>query len=50
MDQKLRFVWGGFGEIPRGVADRKGFVQSRGKGSEIWGIGGGGGGKVGTEQ
>ena len=50
MNQKLCFVWSGFEKIPKGVAYRKGLVQPRGKGSEIGGISGGGGVKVGTEQ
>ena len=50
MNQQLCFVWGGFENIPRRVAYRKGFIQSRGEGSEVRGISGGGGLKVGTEQ
>jgi len=50
VDQKLRFVWSGFDEIPRGVAYRKGLVQPRGEGSNIRGRSGSGGVKVGTKQ
>jgi hypothetical protein len=50
VDQELCFVRSGFEEIPRGVAYRKGFVQPRGKGSEVRSIGGSGGVKVGTAQ
>ena len=50
MNQKLGFVWGGSENIPRRVAYRKGLVQPRGEGSEIGGIGGGGGVKIGAEQ
>ena len=38
MNQQLRFVWGGFENIPRRVAYRKGLVQPGGEGSEIGGI------------
>jgi len=50
VNQKLGFVWSGFEEIPRGVAYRVGLIQPRGEGSEVRGIGGEGGVKVGTEQ
>ena len=50
MDQKLCFVRSGFEDIPRGVAYRKGLIQPRGKGSEVRGISGGGGVKIGTKQ
>jgi len=50
VNQELRFVRSGFEDFPRGIAYRKGFVQPRSKGSEIEGISGGGGVKVGTEQ
>ena len=50
VNQELRFVRSWFEDFPRGVAYWKGFVQPRGKGSEIGGVRGGGGVKVGTEQ
>jgi len=50
VNQELRFVRSGFEDFPRVVAYRKGLVQPRGKGSEIRGISGGVGVKVGTEQ
>jgi len=50
VNQRLCLVRGGFDEIPRGVAYRKGLVQPRGNGSEIRGVSGGGGVKVSAEQ
>jgi len=50
VNQKLCFVQSGFENIPRGVAYRKGLVQSRSKGGEVGGIGGGRGVEVCTEQ
>jgi len=50
VNQELCFVRSGFEDSPRGVAYRKGFVQPRGEGSQIGGIGRGRGVKVGTEQ
>ena len=48
MDQKLCFVQSGFEDIPMGVAYRKGLIQPRGKGSEVIGISGGVGVKLGV--
>jgi len=50
VNQELRFVWGWFENIPRGVAYRKGLVQPRGKGSKVRRVNGGGGVKVGAKQ
>jgi len=50
VNQKLWFVRSGFKKIPRGVAYREGLVQPDSKGSEIGGVSGGGGVKVGAEQ
>jgi len=50
VNQELCFIRSGFEDFARGVAYRIGLVQPRGKGSEIGGISGGKGVKVGTEQ
>jgi len=50
VNQRLCFVQSGFKKIPRGVAYREGLVQPRSKGSEIGGVRGGRGVKVGAER
>jgi len=50
VNQKLCFVRSGFTKGPRGLANRKGLVQPRSKGSEIGGVSGGRGVQVGAEQ
>jgi len=50
VNQELCFVRSGFKKIPRGVAHWEGLVQPPSKGSEISGVSGGQGVKVGAEQ
>jgi len=50
VNQQLCFVWGGFEEIPRAFAHQEDLFQPGSNGSEVGGVSGGWGVKVGAEK